>query len=694
VAATLHPPTSFRNPGGFDYAAHLRRGGILLTGSARAERVAPLTGDTPSWPVAVRRWATGAIASALPEGSAALLAGLLLGERAGLPREIDDAFRRAGTYHVLAVSGFNVALVGSSALALLALLGAPRRAALLAAGGALAGFALVVGGQPSVLRATLMGLLLVAAALIERESRLGNALALAALALLVVHPGDLWDPGFQLSFAATAGIVYLTRPAAAWLGERGVRRPVALALGVSVAAQAGVLPVMLAHFNQLSLVGPAANLAVVPLAGLATLLGMLALAATAVSEGAASLVWPALWLVLLGLRAAVWLAARIPGAMVHLPAPGPAAVLAWYLALALVPHARARRGARAAAVALLAAAVGLAAWPWLRPGDGRLRVTVLDVGQGDAILVEAPDGPRLLVDAGAGGPRRFDVGARVVAPFLWNRPVAALDAVAVSHGDADHAGGIPAVLGHFRVGEVWETGRWPEGTAGARAAIERSGVRRRQLAAGQRLWLGEVLITVLGPEPGPPAQRINDESLVLRLDWRGFAMLLAGDIGAGGEAGLADRGAPLRAHVLKVAHHGSRSSTSAGFLEAVRPRVALVSAGRRNPFGHPSPAVLARLAGAGARVYRTDRDGAIVLETDGATLHVTRWAGRRVDAIPLEPEDTAAPGGIPEGREWDAREREGGSTPRGCARTARAAAPAPPDRDACPGRAPSLPGWS
>ncbi len=665
VTASVHPPSTFRNPGGFDYAAHLRRAGILLVGSARAERLTPLTADRPSWPVVVRRWAVRTIAAALPDAAAALLAGLLLGERTGLPPEIDDAFRRAGAYHVLAVSGFNVALVGASVLALLALLGVPRRASLAAAGAALVAFALIVGAQPSVLRATLMGLLLIAAALMERESQLGNALALSGLALLVAAPADLWDPGFQLSFAATAGIVHLAGPLAAWLGTFGVGRRLALALGASLAAQAAVLPLMLVHWNQLSLVAPAANLAVVPLAGLATLLGMAALATAAMSGWAADLAWQALWAVLLGLRAVVWLAARVPGAMVHLPAPGSAAVAAWWLALALAPLGRGRPRVRAAALALLAAAVSLGAWPWLAPSDERLRVTMLDVGQGEAILVEVPGGRRLLVDAGAGGSPRFDVGDRVVAPFLWNRAIGGLDAVAITHGDADHAGGLPAVLRHFRVRETWETGRWPEGAARALAALERAGTPRRRLHAGQRLPLGDALITVLGPQAGPVDGTVNDASLVLRLEWRGIAMLLTGDVGRAGEADLVARGGPLLgAVVLKVAHHGSRFSTGPALLDAVKPRVAIVSAGPRNPFGHPSPEALARLRDAGARVYRTDRDGAIILETDGVTLDVTRWAARHTETIRIDagpsPENTTAPGGISGGREWDARERESG----------------------------------
>jgi competence protein ComEC len=288
---------------------------------------------------------------------------------------------------------------------------------------------------------------------------------------------------------------------------------------------------------------------------------------------------------------------------------------------------------------LLVAALSI--WPWLRPTETMLRVTFLDVGQGDAALIELPEGPRLLVDGGPGGSRRFDVGERVLAPFLWNRPLARLDAVALTHWDADHSGGLAAVLTNFRVGEFWESGRPPGGAPETVAALLRSRAPRRVLTAGQRLWLGRALITVLGPGPDPPPTP-NDASLVLRLDWRGVSLLLAGDLGQRGEALLLERTGPVGTFALKVAHHGSRFSSTAPFLERARPRLAVISVGARNPFRHPSPEVLARLDAAGARVYRTDRDGAVVLETDGRVLRVTAWARGVTETWSLDP------AGIPE----------------------------------------------
>jgi competence protein ComEC len=315
----------------------------------------------------------------------------------------------------------------------------------------------------------------------------------------------------------------------------------------------------------------------------------------------------------------VRLAARVPGAVAHLPAPPWTAVAAYGTALALGLLAWRRResasGARplgAAATLLLGVAVALAAWPVLRPGDGRLRVTVLDVGQGDAIVVETPDRRAILVDAGVGGSLRLDVGERVVAPFLWNRGFLRLAAVLATHGDADHVGGLPAVRRLFPVAADWSDEEPP----------------------GRR-WLGGVMFTT---SVAAGAASRNDAALLLRLELGLASFLLASDITARAEGSLVAGGSSLRATVLKVPHHGARGSSSAAFLRAVRPDVAVISVGARNGYGHPAPETLGRLAAAGATVYRTDRDGAVTVETDGRGLTVTTWATGRVDRYCLDPE--------------------------------------------------------
>lgn len=611
----LHRVVGFRNPGVFDHAAHLERAGIHATGSARTDHLRPLDAPRPGWPERTRQGFRDAVGRALPPVSGALLTGLVLGERSGLPPDLDEAFRRAGVYHILAVSGFNVALVAAAAWGSLRLARFGRRASATGALVAIVAFATVVGPEPSVLRATTMGAAVLLAQGLEREPAVLNSLALAALAILTVRPGDLADPGFQLSFAATLGIVLAPLP----------RGPVLGGLGVSVAAQLAVLPVALAHFNQFPLLAPLANLVVVPLAGLATVLGLAGGTLAAVDTTLSEIAFNATWPVLLLLRLTVAAVAAIPGAVLFLPAPPPLAVGAYVLGLLLALLAwrrrassgRARSLAGAASAVSVALAAALTVWPLARPADGRLRLTVLDVGQGDAVVVETPAGQAVLVDAGPGGLWRFDTGERVVTPYLWNRGYLRLAAAVITHEDVDHAGGFAAVRNRFHIG--------------------------RMLSPGHRYWLGGVSFLVMEPprperDRQPPRRRRNPEALLVRIDYGLASFLLTSDLTAAGEAALLAAQAPLAATVLKVAHHGSRHASTPAFLARVAPRWAVISVGTRNAYGHPAPQTLARLTTLGIAVARTDRDGAVIFETDGRQLTVTRWASRAVARLCLDPE--------------------------------------------------------
>jgi competence protein ComEC len=611
VDARLHEPVGFRNPGGFDYVARLAREGIHVVGTARADSVIALEPPDPAWPARVRHHAIAAMQTALPPASAALLSGLLLGERHALPEEIDDAFRRAGVYHLLAVSGFNVAILAAAVFALARLGGGSPRAGAVAAAVVVLAFGAVVGAQPSVVRAVIMAILVLAALLIERDTGVLNSLAAAAVAILAMRPHDVFDPGFQLSFAATAGIV---------LAPRG-GHVLSSALIVNVAAQLAVLPITLWHFNQVSWVGMIANLVVVPLAAAVTVVGLVGVMLSFASMAGAQVAFDAVWPLLIALRSVVAAGAAIPGALIYLPAPPGPAVIAYTAMLGalvaghrLVHQApRVARGLWTGAAVALSLAVIITAWPLVTPADGRLRVAILDVGQGDAIVVEGPDGRAVVIDAGAGGPARLDAGERVVAPYLWWRGLLRLAGTVVTHDHADHAGGMPAVRARFAGAEPWTPA---------------------ELRAAPRA-LGGALLSAL---PAMPGVRANDQALVLRLDFRAVTFLLASDIPGVTEAALGERGLPLQSTILKVPHHGARDSSTPTFLDAVRPAIAAISVGARNPYRHPDPATLARLEATGARIVRTDRDGAVLFETDGRTLTMTTWATGARERWCVDPE--------------------------------------------------------
>lgn len=556
--------------------------------------------------------------AALPEPPAgghgsALVRALLLGDSGALPGRWRRGLRRSGLAHLLAVSGLHVGLV--VAVVLLGGWALPRPARLALALLAVGFYLAVVGPRPSLLRASVMAVLAVLALLAARPPSSANSLAWAA-ALLVTHrPAAVADPGFQLTVAATAGLVLL----APVLEGRWRRLPALLRrpLAASAAAQVAVLPWTLPLFH---LAAPAAillNLVAVPWVSLCLALmvgwALLALAA----PGVAAAVLPCFDPLAAPLG---WMAAARGGVHLALPvAAGPAGatLLAGVSGLLLL---RPRLGL----VCITPLLVGFCAWP-APPAAPEVTVTMLDVGQGDAFLLR--DGRRsLLVDGG--GWKRGDFGGMVLLPALAGEGIRALDAVVLTHPDRDHCGGLLDLVDYLPVREVWTPAGLPaDGCGGALARLP--GVRRRVLWAGEEATLGRWRFLTLHPRAGERI-RGNEGSLVLAAEAHGRRVLLTGDIGAPGERRLLRRARErLECDVLKLAHHGSRFSSTPGFLAAASPALALVSAGRHNRYHHPARQTLERLERRGVRLWRSDREGMVqlLIRPDGGIR--VRLPGRR-----------------------------------------------------------------
>jgi competence protein ComEC len=628
-----------------------------VAGSWDAAGVVRLAGPPAGLTRRIDRWrrkVRAAIFRSASPQTAGVLAALVVGDESRIDDDLRQAFTRAGVVHVLSVSGLHISIVAGTAAAVLAwLLGRSewlllrsdvRALALLASlvptllYGALAGF------QVATLRSVAMAMAGVAAVSLGRRARPLRALAIAAVIVAIGWPGASAEISFQLSFASVLGLV-------AW-GERhrhvdeeaGPRwaRFAREAIGLSAAAWSATAPLTAFYFHQISLAGVVANPIVVPLFGVVVLMPALigALLAPAAPGLADACLWTAGHVLDVGILA-VRAFGAVPWAAVATPIP---TLLELALAYALVVgvwYRPARWAGAVFATALVVVALDVAGWARTRWTPGVLRATFLDVGQGDAAVIEFPDGRVLVVDAGGFPASDFDTGAAIVEPFLRTRKIETLDALVMTHAHPDHMGGLAHLVRVFRPREFWWTGVPGDGVTWRRLeeALADTATPPRVLARGADISEFPD-VDVLHPPPAwtPPSQ--NDASLVLRIHMGRMAMLLTGDVERAAEARLLDDPSRLGADVVKVPHHGSPTSSAWPFVTAVRPTVAAISVGADNRYGHPGPDVEARYRRAGTRVLRTDRCGAIEAVTDGrsTSISVARpECERDVATMPVRP---------------------------------------------------------
>jgi competence protein ComEC len=696
----IRPIRSFNNPGGFDFARHMHLLGVW--GSAFADagqlvRLAP-PGGSPAHVVDAARTAVARrVDAAVPFPEAAVLKALVIGDQAEIPADVQQAFRRTGTTHILAISGMNFGIVASAAFVvfrwLLAfihpvlLTGWARKGAALLTLVPVGLYALLAGMSPSTQRALIMAAVFLLTFLIEREHDLMNTLAVAALTILVLSPPSLYSVSFQLSFAAVFVILYgfaqirrreeAAQPVAPGAGAR-LKRSVALFFLVSVFATAGTLPLILYYFNMVSFISLLANCVAVPLMGYAAVLaGLIGAFLVPFSDSAASLCFKLGGVVLSASIAVVKQMSDLPFAAAQTVSPSIIEMVLFYASAGSAIHliqawrgqagpaasggvagppprpqqlrpvfrkdgVLAAPGARAAAgLLVLCLAAGCADagyWIYQRFWHRDLRMTLLDVGQGNAALLELPGGRTVLVDGGGVADNSaFDVGAAVVAPFLWRSKIATVDTLILTHPNSDHLNGLVFIAENFNVGALWANGE-PWHTLGYQALMRAAaahGIARPPLAELLReSTINGVRLEVLYPPADFLARREterwrraeNNNSLVTRFSFGEVSILLPGDIMRPAEKDLVARaGDRLKSRVLVAPHHGSRTSSSEEFAAAVAPQAVLISCADRPGSGLPHSETLERYAARGARIYRTDRNGAIRITTDGRRFSITAF---------------------------------------------------------------------
>jgi competence protein ComEC len=667
----LRRPSGFRNPGAFDYGRHLARRGIYATGSLskveRLELVQPGSSLYLARLTVFKARLAERIDRTMSAPAAAITQEMVLGMNGGLAPEVREAFSASGTAHLMSVSGLHVGFVYAAVFLVLkhGLLqlrfrllgpfsGGPRPSKLAAAGGLLAvlGYACLVGSNLPTIRSTLMIAIYVMAYLLDRDGDPWQTTALAALLMLIIHPLSWFDIGFQLSFAGVLAILYAQRflhppkampvaePELASLGSRA-KTKLREAVIISTFASLGTAPLVLYVFQRLPLIAPLANIVVLPFASIAVPLALLASFLAEIIQPLGDFL-----LALAGMLVSVmyWLIAgfaAIPYAAPRLGMVGLPVVLIAYGTLVLMPYSRVSRAARWGAATGVVLIGAWFTWPWLLPeGRGQLAVTFLDVGHGDASLIRFPRGRAMLIDGGGSYRDDFDVGERVVAPFLWSQGMRRVDYVVATHPHPDHAKGLGFILRDFQVQQFWDNGTQPSMPwydKLRQAAIAQHIYRDVVVSGPTAVAIDGVALELLHPTPTfqPQKQRRgsgedtgeNNRSLVLKLTYGSVSILFTGDIEQEAERFLLQSGHSLSATVLKVPHHGSRTSSSPPFVRAVGPSVAVFSVQRDSRFGHPHRAVLDRYTTLGAHIFRTDEHGAITVRTDGRSVWVEPYIG-------------------------------------------------------------------
>jgi competence protein ComEC len=682
LTAKLRLPRNFRNPGAFDYEGYLHGLNISTLASVKSEDIEVLPGTNGSrlgfWRSSMRNSILRHIhqRGLWKSEDAAIFAAMIVGDDSLLLRGVREEFQQTGVYHLLVVSGMNVALLAFAIFWLARRLRLPEWPASLLTIALSVVYAYIAGMGVPIMRAVLMLSLFLVARLLYRDRSGLNATGFAALAVLALSPAALFEPGFQLTFLALLAITGISVPTLErtsepyrsalkhldstgydlalepklaqfrldlrlvagrlqqFVGERAARTIVTSIAGatlllfellvVSAITQAVLVLPMRAYFHRAAILGVPANIVVLPLAGLMLNTGVAAIALSYISlpfagvaamVAAGSLHWTLGCLHFLSrFHVAQW---RIPDPTALLTLLAVTGVLLAFFAV------RKQRAIAFAGLSALFLSGGIVAVYHAVPQleGGKLEITAIDVGQGDSLLVVSPEGQTMLIDGGGSiGPvhSEFDFGEDVVAPYLWSRGLDHLDVVALTHAHGDHIGGLPRIIEDFHPAELW-VGINPETTALLHLfelAGENHVIIRKHVAGDELDWSG-TKVRVLSPPPDwqPTERRNNDASLALLIGYGDTRALLAGDLEKRMERFVATESP--RADLLKVAHHGSATSTTPEFLAAVHPRFAVISAGYHNSFGHPRQVVLDRLQAAEIHTYRTDLQGAVTFLLDG-----------------------------------------------------------------------------
>ena len=635
-----------RNPGDADLRQYYQAGNIwarFYHNRLTRIRLGPVRENLLSMMVyPVRKSMAGRFERFVGGQEAAFLKGLIIGDRNEIQPDLKEAFVNAGVMHIIAVAGLHVGLVSVVFLSVLAALRIPKRMQLLSLAVVLVFFVFLTGSAHPVVRAVIMALVMIGGTFLERRTDVYNSLAAAAIILLLLDARNLFQAGFQLSFSSVFFIVYLHPRCTALFRslpksarELPILKFVLDLVVVSFSAAVGTLPFMSLYFGKISVIGLLANIIVVPVTGIVLALGLTTIAASCISVWICSVYAATTKLVAHFLLKVISFFGGLSFAYIdsHFSF---WSTIAFYSFVIMAANIQNKDLVRRFIVLLLVVA-NVAMYGSINRGNGeneKLKVYFLDVGQGDAIYIEFPNGKNLIVDA---GPRTSttDAGSRFIAPFLKSQGVHRLNTLVMSHPDGDHIGGMPYLMRHFAVDRIVDGGSYSNSNLSKECLhlIDSLRIGHDVDTAGRIIaGCGNVRLYILNPpnvlvrEDTTVTVSFNNQSVVLKLLYGQTGLLLTGDAEVPAEERMIQTyNGFLGANILKAGHHGSITSSSPDFLNTVRPQLAIISVGLNNKFGHPSQQVLDRLKTMHCEYERTDEAGAVLLESDGIHWQMVPW---------------------------------------------------------------------
>jgi len=639
IKGKLEKPIGQKNFGEFDYELYLAREKIFTYINIWQEKDIKKIGEDDSnflasFSLSARDKIKEISNQTLPPPYNYLLIGMLLGEKGFIPPNLKEVFTDAGIMHILAVSGLHVGIIAMALLVFLSILRLPKKLKLLTLILILIIYASITGFRPSVLRATIMFILLIGGKLINRSRNINISLFFAAFVILLSNPLILYDAGFLLSFIVTFSIINLSPTLQRLFSKIAVwiKNP----LAISIAAWIGIFPLSAYFFTKVSIISIFSNIFIVPLTGIAVILGFATFFIGLVSIYLAGIIANINYLVLNLITLIAKLFSSLPFAFIYVAQPSILVIILYYLTVLFIikmfnEKILWQKIKKKAVLIVLSITLIIIIIQVFYPTDN-LKVNFINVGQGDCILIEAPNKINILIDGGGTPQSDFDVGSKIVIPYLRRKGINEIDLLIVTHPHLDHLEGLLPVLKEFKVDMVLDSGVICDSSEYKEfiSLILKKGIPYHKAKAGDNFIFNNNLeIFLLNPlydSDFYEESDFNNASIVVKLFYKNADFLFTGDIEEATEKKLLVWQNILQSDILKVGHHGSATSTSIEFLDKVDPRIAVITVGK-NHFGHPSQKIIERLEDRDIRIYRTDEDGTIIIRTNGQEYWIRTLKG-------------------------------------------------------------------